>query len=140
MTEARLGRRVRSARTTLAHRIVRDAHVTDRDGSEAALFHDLRALPKGHQKWLITELERLPDEAILSRCQRIEHWPPAAEGTWVLLGISPYVLVCQLQLENVELFRFGAGRGMLKVVRVAHENFAPELLRLHAHDDEDDED
>jgi hypothetical protein len=89
---------------------------------------------------LLGELRRLPDEAMLNRCERLDSWPESAEGRWVLLRLAPYMLLCQLELRNRELFRFGGGSGILKLVRVVHDDYAAEVLEREKQKAEDEAD
>ena len=123
----------------MARIIIIEAVTRNRDGSDAVLVYDLSGLMKVDRDWLMNELHRLSDDAILYRCQRL-NWRPSAEGTWVLLKIAPYCLICQLELVNPELFGIGHGSGILKVVRLVHESFVAEVLaEQRVHDGEEDE-
>jgi hypothetical protein len=124
----------------LSPRIIIEYLDRNRDGLKSAIFTDLERLPRGVRSWLLAELRRLSDEAILNRCERLDSWPASAEGRWVLLRLAPYILLCQLELWNLELFRFGGGSGILKLVRVVHENYAAEVLEREKHAAEDDDD
>ena len=87
------------------------------EGGEDRVAVDLDALGVSWP-WLLRELARLSDDAILALFSEDEGDQAAGpEGRWGLLELDPYLLICQLQIPEA-YWRLGLGQGVLKIVRL----------------------